>query len=74
MIEISMTYGHCEDSGAASFACVLATVLDNIDEGSDWGNTALSLMNLYNKQILIPHLHSVVYGYVLFWTGEHDFP
>jgi predicted ATPase len=72
MIEMSMNHGHCEDSvhAAAGFAGALVNTLGDIDEGSAWGHTTLSLMNMYNKQILIPSIHAMIYGIVFQWTGE----
>jgi len=69
MIKMSMDHGHCEHSayGAAAFACSLVNVLDDIDEGSDWGGTALSLMNMYDKDVLMPSIHGSLYGIVFIW-------
>ena len=72
MIEMSMDYGHCEDSvfGAAAFATALVTVLGDIDEGSAWGRTTLSLMKMYDTEILIPSIYGTLYGKVFFWKGK----
>mmetsp|Transcript_20431 Transcript_20431/g.44255 ORF Transcript_20431/g.44255 Transcript_20431/m.44255 type:complete len:1572 (-) Transcript_20431:548-5263(-) len=69
MIKMSMDHGHCEHSvfGAAAFACSLVNILDDIDEGSDWGGTALSLMNMYDKEVLMPSIHGSLYGIVFIW-------
>lgn len=73
MMELSMNYGHCEDSvhAAVAFAMALVNILGDISEGSAWGHTAISLMNLYNKQNLIPSVYPGIYGYVFSWTGKH---
>ena len=75
MMEMSMNHGQCEDSvhAAVAFAIALVSALGDIDEGSAWGHTALSLMNLYNKKILIPSIHAGIFGIVFSWTGEHGF-
>jgi ATP-dependent RNA helicase DDX31/DBP7 len=72
MLEMSMNYGHCEDSvhAAVAFAMALVAELGDISEGSAWGHTAISLMTLYNKQILIPSVHPGIYGIVFSWTGK----
>ncbi len=74
MMEMSMNNGHSEDSvhAAVAFAMALVTAFGDIEEGSAWGHTALSLMNMYDKQILIPSVHPGIYGVVFGWTGEQD--
>lgn len=73
MMKITMTYGHCEYSafGAAAFAAALVNTLDDIDEGSAWGRSTLSLMNLYDKEALMSSIYGLLYGVVFIWKGEH---
>jgi len=73
MVELSMTYGSCEDSihGIAAFASALINILGNIENGSAWGRTALLLLKSFgDKPTLIPTVHSSVYGTILLFTGK----
>mmetsp|Transcript_11470 Transcript_11470/g.24449 ORF Transcript_11470/g.24449 Transcript_11470/m.24449 type:complete len:1640 (+) Transcript_11470:109-5028(+) len=69
MIEITVNYGHCEDSvfGAAAFASALVGFLGDVDEATSWARTALNIMTSYDKEILIPSIYGTLYGIVLVW-------
>jgi len=68
-----MDFGHCQDSvvGAAAIAAALVNVLHDIDEGSTWGRMTLSLMDMYDKNSLIPQIYGTMYGIVFVWKGKH---
>jgi len=72
MVEMSINYGHCESSviGAAYFAGSLALIMEDLKEARAWGHTALSLMELYRKDILIPPVYAALYGSVFLWNEE----
>ena len=61
--------GHCEHSvvGAAAFAACLARHLGDVDEATEWGNTTLSLLKLYNREKLLPSVFPPLYGSVFIW-------
>ena len=69
MIKMTMEYGHCEDSltGLLSFSNALIYMLEDINEGYNWGRMALSLMKEYEKSAI---LNATLYGKVLIWKGE----
>ena len=75
MIEITHTHGHSESSvfAAAAFACVLISLLEDVDEGCAWGHTTLSLMKKYDKNILIPSVYGPLYAICFIWKGEISF-
>jgi len=70
MVEMSINYGHCEDTviAVAAAASCINSVLGDIDEASAWGRMALSLMKLYDDDILIPFTHAILYGTVFSFT------
>ncbi len=67
MIRISMQYGHCDDTvfALAIYSSVLINRLDDIDEGYALARTALSLMELYDANRLIPRVYGIIHGTVL---------
>jgi len=74
MIERTMNFGHCEDSvfGLAAFAAALVNILDDIDEGTAWARSTLSLMEMYDKDTLIQSINAPLYGMVLLWKGKQS--
>lgn len=72
MIEMTATYGHCEDSvfAAASFAAFLVTILEDISEGHAWGQATLSLMEEYGRNVLTPSVYAAIHGIVFIWRGK----
>ncbi len=72
MLEISIKYGHCEDSafGAAAFASALISCLGDIDVASAWGRSALSLLKMYGKQLPRSTIYATLIGTVFVWKGE----
>jgi ATP-dependent RNA helicase DDX31/DBP7 len=76
MLEISIKYGHCEDSvyGAAAFASALINCLGDIDDGSAWGRSALSLMKKHGQQMPGPSIYATLFGTVFVWKGEPASP
>jgi predicted ATPase len=67
MIRISMEYGHCEDTiyAISIFSCAMLHIFNDLNEASDLVRTALSLMQYYNAENLIPRVYGLIYGVVL---------
>ena len=72
MIDLTIKYGHCESTvfAAAAFAGALVKIMEDIDEGTSWGHTTLALMNMYDKEVLIPMIHPPIYGLVFIWKSK----
>ena len=75
MLEISIKYGHCNDSvyGAVAFASALITCLGDIDDASAWGRSALMLMKFYGKTMPGPSIYATLVGTVFVWKGEQHY-
>jgi ATP-dependent RNA helicase DDX31/DBP7 len=68
MVELSSEFGFCEESvlGAAFFASSLINLLDDIDEGCQWGHLALSLLSRSQDiNRTLPKVYLTVYWNVL---------
>lgn len=72
MMTLSLKHGHCEDTvfGAAGFASSLVNILGDVEEGTVWARSALSLMKLYDEKVLIPSIYGPLYGMVFVWKGK----
>lgn len=73
MIEMSMEHGPCEDTvfAASAFASSIVHTFGDTDEGTTWGRVTLSLMDMYNRDALIPQIHGALYGMVFVLKGKN---